>query len=54
MKVLVIGDIHCRKFWRQCINNNIEKVEKVVFLGDYLDPYPDEWSVKTFMIPNPI
>ena len=42
MKVLVIGDIHCRKFWRQCINNNIEKVEKVVFLGDYLDPYPDE------------
>lgn len=42
MKVLVIGDIHCRKFWRQCINNNIKKVEKVVFLGDYLDPYPKE------------
>lgn len=41
-KILCIPDIHCRKFWRQCIDDNIEKVEKVIFLGDYLDPYPDE------------
>lgn len=42
MKVLVIGDIHGRKFWREVVSNNIEKVDKVVFLGDYLDPYADE------------
>ncbi len=39
MKILVIPDVHCRKFWRQCIFDNIDKVEKVVFLGDYFDPY---------------
>lgn len=42
MKVLVIGDIHGRKFWREAINNNVDKVDKVVFLGDYLDPYHNE------------
>ena len=41
-KILCIPDIHCRKFWRKCISDNIEKVDKVIFLGDYLDPYPDE------------
>lgn len=38
-KILCIPDIHLRKFWRQCIFDNVDKVEKVVFLGDYLDPY---------------
>lgn len=42
MKVLVIPDIHCRKFWRKTIEENLEKVDKVIFLGDYLDPYEDE------------
>ena len=42
MKVLVIPDIHSRKFWRQAIANNIDKVDKIIFLGDYLDPYPEE------------
>ena len=41
-KVLVIPDIHCRNFWRTTISNNIGKVDKVVFLGDYLDPYEYE------------
>lgn len=41
-KILCIPDIHGRKFWRQCIYNNIEKVDKVIFLGDYLDPYQNE------------
>jgi hypothetical protein len=39
MKVLVLPDIHGRKFWRQAIANNIDKVDKIIFLGDYLDPY---------------
>ena len=42
MKTLVIPDIHCRKFWRKTIEENLEKVDKVIFLGDYLDPYEDE------------
>jgi hypothetical protein len=42
MKYLVIGDTHGRKFWRQTIADNINKVDKVIFLGDYLDPYQEE------------
>ena len=42
MKVLVIPDIHGRKFWRKAIADNIGKVDKIVFLGDYLDPYGNE------------
>ena len=42
MKVLIIPDIHGRKFWRQAIANNIDKVDKIIFLGDYLDPYSEE------------
>ena len=42
MKILVIGDVHGRKFWRQAIADNIGKVDKVIFLGDYLDPYEQE------------
>jgi hypothetical protein len=42
MKVLVIGDVHGRKFWRQAIADNIDKVDKIIFLGDYLDPYQNE------------
>ena len=42
MKVLVIPDIHGRKFWRKAIADNIGLVDKVIFLGDYLDPYGNE------------
>ena len=38
----MIPDIHCRNFWRTTVSDNIGKVDKVVFLGDYLDPYGDE------------
>ena len=42
MKVLVIGDVHGRKFWREAIKNYSEQVDKIIFLGDYLDPYSQE------------
>ena len=42
MKILIIPDLHCRKFWRRCIFDNTNKVEKVVFLGDYFDPYNEQ------------
>ena len=42
MKVLVLPDVHGRKFWRKAITDNIGQVDKVIFLGDYLDPYGNE------------
>ena len=42
MKVLVIPDVHSRKFWRKAIADNIGNVDKIIFLGDYLDPYENE------------
>lgn len=39
MNILVIPDVHCRKFWRTSIENNANDVEKIIFLGDYFDPY---------------
>lgn len=44
MKYLVIPDVHCRNFWRKAIDDNLSKVDKVIFLGDYLDPYPNEYE----------
>lgn len=36
--ILIISDVHGRKFWRKALEV-IDQVDKVVFLGDYLDPY---------------
>ena len=41
-KILIIPDVHCRKFFNDAIKNNIDNVSKVVFLGDYVDPYPTD------------
>ena len=41
MKILVIPDVHGRTFWHAA-KEIIDNVDKVVFLGDYLDPYPEE------------
>lgn len=46
MKVLVIPDVHSRKFWKQAVTNNIDSVDRVVFLGDYVDPYPTDTMEK--------
>lgn len=45
MKYLIVPDVHGRDFWvkpvQEALNNdNI----KIIFLGDYLDPYPDEFE----------
>jgi hypothetical protein len=36
--ILIISDVHGRKFWRKALEI-IDEVDKVIFLGDYLDPY---------------
>ena len=40
--ILVCGDIHGRKFWKKPCEN-IDNYDKLVFLGDYLDPYNFEF-----------
>jgi predicted MPP superfamily phosphohydrolase len=35
-KIIVIGDIHGRSSWKLINKNN---VDKIIFLGDYFDPY---------------
>lgn len=37
-KILIIPDVHGRTFWRKA-KEEISNVDRVVFLGDYLDPY---------------
>ena len=41
-KILVVPDVHGRIFWKEPVNKYIDEVDRVVFLGDYLDPYEDE------------
>lgn len=38
--ILIIPDVHGRDFWRDAVMNNLDK--EIIFLGDYLDPYPHE------------
>ena len=40
-KLLVLPDIHGRTFWKEPCSD-IEKYDKIVFIGDYLDPYDFE------------
>lgn len=39
MKVLIIPDVHGRTFWRTPVSQYKDEVDKIIFLGDYLDPY---------------
>lgn len=41
-RILVVPDVHGRIFWKEAVNKYINLVDKIVFLGDYLDPYGDE------------
>lgn len=40
-KFLIIPDVHGRTFWK-CAKDNVDKFDKIIFLGDYLDPYSEE------------
>ena len=46
MKLLIIPDVHGRDFWINACQN-IEEYDKIIFLGDYHDPYPFQVSEKT-------
>ena len=38
--ILVIPDVHGRKFWKEAVKKYPDS--DIIFLGDYLDPYPSE------------
>ena len=40
MRYVIIPDVHGRSFWRKAVAEAGEA--QIVFLGDYLDPYPEE------------
>lgn len=42
MKILIIPDVHARPFWKDAVDKYMDEVDRVVFLGDYLDPYQSE------------
>lgn len=41
MRYILIPDVHGRDFWKSAIENRRDD-DIVIFLGDYVDPYPDE------------
>jgi hypothetical protein len=38
MKILIIPDVHGRQFWTRA-KELVDSVDKIIFLGDYVDPY---------------
>ena len=44
-KILIIPDVHGRDFWKVPLYDTLKNTnDDVVFLGDYLDCYPDEFN----------
>ena len=41
-RILVIPDVHSRSFWKDSVDKYKDEVDKIIFLGDYVDPYPNE------------
>lgn len=41
-RILVVPDVHGRIFWKESVNKYVDEVGRIVFLGDYLDPYAGE------------
>jgi predicted phosphodiesterase len=50
--LLLIGDIHGRSFWKKAVEEYKDKVDRIIFIGDYLDPYPWEGITRKDAIAN--
>ena len=42
MKILIIGDIHGREFWEEAVEKYGKECDKIIMLGDIVDPYSHE------------
>ena len=40
-KIAIIPDVHGRQFWK-IVREHKDEFDKIVFLGDYVSPYPTE------------
>ena len=49
-RILIIPDVHGRTFWRTALDSG--RYEKVIFLGDYVDPYAYEGIDNLMAISN--
>lgn len=49
--MIIIPDVHGRDFWMKPVQENLGK-EHILFLGDYLDPYPDEGILREEVFPR--
>ena len=52
MNILIIPDIHGRTFWKEAVEKHNGECGKMIFLGDYLDPYPWEGITRKDAIRN--
>lgn len=43
-RILVVPDVHGETFWRDPVQRYIDQVDRIIFLGDYLDPYIDKFG----------
>lgn len=44
IKYVIVPDVHSRDFWREPVKKALSDTDaKIVFLGDYVDPYPREF-----------
>ena len=41
-KILIIPDVHGRSFWKQAVEQYANECDRIIFLGDEVDPYGDE------------
>lgn len=47
IKLAIVPDVHARDFWREPVKEILKDTDAhIVFLGDYVDPYPFEWEHK--------
>jgi hypothetical protein len=45
INTLIVPDVHGRWFWKEPVEKVLSETNAhIVFLGDYLDPYPYEWE----------
>ena len=48
MRLLILGDSHCRSDWKTIVDS--VTFDKVLFLGDYVDPYKYEFKTQPDII----
>ena len=48
-KIAVIPDVHGKDFWKEA-KEKVDSLDKIIFIGDYLDAYPDNIFASLFPI----